>query len=86
MLPRIPQVLYDARPSVSSFASAIGGLLALFISLILQYGCNITLNSEQAIILGSGMAALAGYFFDGGKAKHTARNIPDETTTKSPPE
>lgn len=58
------------RPSASTVGSAVGGMLATFLLLLLAH-FKIEVDPIAAASIGGGMAALSGYFFSGGKAADT---------------
>lgn len=58
------------KPSASTIGSAVGGMLAVFLIMALTH-YNVPVDATQGTIIGAGMAALAGYFFNGGKSADT---------------
>lgn len=62
-----PKPPFDGRPSASTYSSAIGGMAATFLLIALK-SFHVEVDPVAAASIGGGMAALAGYFFTGGKA------------------
>lgn len=60
----------DIRPSSSTVGSAVGGMVATIILLVLgRFGVEI--DPIAASSIGGGMAALFGWFMTGGRASDT---------------
>lgn len=59
-----------AQPSNSTIGSAVGGMVAVFLFLILKQ-FKVDVDAVSASVISGGMAALAGYFFNGGKRADT---------------
>lgn len=58
------------KPSNSTIGSAVGGMAAVFLFLALKQ-FHIEVDAVSASVISGGMAALVGYFFNGGKAADT---------------
>lgn len=60
----------DVKPSASTVASSVGAMAAVILILILT-ACGVKVDPASAVTIGGGMAALAGWFFNGGRASDT---------------
>lgn len=61
---------HPAKPSASTVGSAVGGMAATLLLLVLAH-FKVTVDPIAAASIGGGMAALVGYFFSGGKSADT---------------
>lgn len=65
-----PKPALNIKPSASTVGSAVGGMTATIIILLLQkFGVDI--DAVSAASIGGGMAALVGWLLTGGRASDT---------------
>lgn len=70
MTDETPKPKMDIKPSTSTVGSAVGGMAATVLILLLQK-FHIDIDAVSAASIGGGMAALVGWFFTGGRASDT---------------
>jgi uncharacterized membrane protein YjjB (DUF3815 family) len=59
-----------AQPSSSTVGSAVGAMAATILFLVLDH-LHVQVDATAAASIGGGMAAIFGYFLNGGKAVDT---------------
>lgn len=59
-------------PSNSTYATAIGGLGATILIIVMTQGLGWKIDGVSGASIAAGFAALAGYFFNGGRAADTS--------------
>lgn len=59
-------------PSNSTYASAIGGLGSTILIIVMTQGLGWKIDAVSGASIAAGVSALAGYFFNGGRAADTS--------------